>query len=317
MKTFLLSNTHFGYKNNDEKWLNLMLDFFYDFYIPFLEKYATPKDKLIHLGNLFNNSQSININTLNHVQELFKTISNILPVYLVVGYNDKSTTVKSNHINSLNIFKGFENIHIIHKEPTLVDDVVCVPWSSGFKHLENIFERIILINIDYKKYSTQVKEILNDAIVYSGFYNDRETDGGIKVIGSPYQLTANNSSDVGFYVLDGDRELWTPNTFSPKFTKIEIKSEEDIDNLDKDFIDNNFVDVVVDSEAIDSNKTKIKFLLSQYKLNSIKYKEQEIIYDIEDENKSLDDLIDDELDGANEDVKNEYKNIIKIYNEKF
>jgi len=316
MKKFLLSNTHFGYKNNDEKWLNLMIDFFNNSYIPFLKKYAKEDDVLIHLGNLFNNSQSININTLNRVQELFKAISDILPIYLIVGYNDKSTTVKSNHINSLNIFKGFDNIHIIDKEPTLLDDIVCVPWTNNFNDLKNIHERYFLINFDYKKYSNKVKEIINGK-TYAGFYNDREIDDHITVIGSPYQLSANNSSDVGFYVLSGDKELWTENKYSPRFSKIEIKTEEDIDNLDKEFIENNFVDVVVDSEALDKNKTKIKFLLSQFKLNSIHYKEQDVIYEVDEENKTLDELVKEELKDVNENILNEYENIMKIYNEKF
>lgn len=316
MKKFLLSNTHFGYKNNDEKWLNIMIDFFQNSYYPFLKKYATKSDKLFHFGNLFYNSQSININTLNRVQNLFETISDVLPVYLIVGYNDKSTTTKSNYINSQNIFKGFDNIHIIN-EPTTIDDVYCVPWTNKFSDLNNINENLVFINFDYKKYPHKVKELLKDKSVYSGFYNDKEIDDNINVIGSPYQLTANNSSDVGFYVISGEKELWSENKFSPKFSKIEIKSEVDVDNLDEEFIKNNFVDVVVDSELLDKNKTKIKFLLSKFKLNSIHYKEEEIIYDVDDENKSLDELISEELKGASDDVINEYQNIMKLYNEKF
>ena len=64
MKIWIINNTKFGYKNNSKEWLQNMLDYFDNHFIPFIQKNAKPGDILIHLGNIFNTSETINISTL-------------------------------------------------------------------------------------------------------------------------------------------------------------------------------------------------------------------------------------------------------------
>ena len=56
MKYWIINNTKFGYKNNNKEYLNSMIDYFYSFFIPFIQSKSKPGDVLIHLGNLFSNS---------------------------------------------------------------------------------------------------------------------------------------------------------------------------------------------------------------------------------------------------------------------
>ena len=43
-RIFLLSDTHFGVRNNSIEWLENQLDFFYNFYIPFLKNNVQKND---------------------------------------------------------------------------------------------------------------------------------------------------------------------------------------------------------------------------------------------------------------------------------
>ena len=78
MRLWLLSNTKFGYKNNNQEWLNNMFNYFETIYIPFINKNVKEGDILIHLGNLFDNPEHINTETFNRTQKIFENISSII-----------------------------------------------------------------------------------------------------------------------------------------------------------------------------------------------------------------------------------------------
>ena len=60
MKVYMITDTHFGiYLNNLDKWQNMMESTFYNFVIPYLKENVKPGDILIHLGDLFDNRNSI------------------------------------------------------------------------------------------------------------------------------------------------------------------------------------------------------------------------------------------------------------------
>ena len=89
MKIYMLTDTHFGiYLNNLDKWQNMMEDTFYSFVIPYLKKNVKEGDILIHLGDLFDNRNSLPIITINKVEKILTEISKILPVHIMVGNHD-------------------------------------------------------------------------------------------------------------------------------------------------------------------------------------------------------------------------------------
>ena len=57
MKVFITTDWHFGvYLNNLDKWLDMMEDYFYNSFIPYIRENAKPGDILIHCGDLYDNS---------------------------------------------------------------------------------------------------------------------------------------------------------------------------------------------------------------------------------------------------------------------
>ena len=64
-RVFFLGDTHFGVRNSSNEWIDIMRDYFYDWFIPTVKKNYQPGDILIHLGDVYDSRQSINIKVLN------------------------------------------------------------------------------------------------------------------------------------------------------------------------------------------------------------------------------------------------------------
>ena len=148
MRIWILNNTRFGYKNNSKEWSKTQFDYFYNFYIPFLQKNKKEGDIIIHLGNFFNNSESINTSILNLSLDLISTITKIIPMYLMVGENDRPT--QDNIINTLNIFKHQKDIKIF-THTTIIEEnnkkIKLIPNSKQvFKDLYDDYDYVFLNN---------------------------------------------------------------------------------------------------------------------------------------------------------------------------
>ena len=314
MRIFLISNTLFGYKN--KKHLNTQLDYFNQFFIPFVQKTASKDDILIHLGNFFD-SQNINVNIFNKCQTIFENISQILPIKLLVGKLDRCVETKDNKINTLSIFRNFNNIEIID-ETKIINDMTLIPQTKNIiKELDNSTD-VILCNIDYKNSDSLIKQLLEKKLCFCGSYNNYEKDEIIN-IGSPFQLDREWSTNKGFIVFDTitKKHKFIENNSSPRFEKIEIKSTDDLRELEskKDFISKNYVDVVVDQELLTEKKLKVDILLSKYNFSKIEYKGKEEAEStiLSEETYNIDKMIYEHLSNLNdEELVKEFENIKKL-----
>jgi hypothetical protein len=317
MKVFLISNTLFGFKN--KKHLNTQLDYFNQFFIPFIQKTASKDDILIHLGNFFD-SQNINVNIFNKCQIIFEKISQILPVKLMVGKLDKSIESIDNKINTLSIFKNFNNIEIIDSK-TNINNITIIPYSKNhtLNHLNDLQE-IVLFNSDYKNHNVDiVKEILKKYFSYCGCYNNYEIDDTIVNVGSPYQLDRDWTTNKGFLVIDTEskKHKFIENNSSPKFEKIEIKSIEDLKDLEtkKEYISKNYIDVSVDQSLLNEKKLKLDIYLSKFDFNKIEYKGEDKIESVilSEEAYDIDKMIYEHITNLKDDeLLDDFENIKKL-----
>ena len=62
-KIWLIADTHFGYKGDDDEWLNDYVGYFEDTVIPLMKKEVGENDILIHLGDVFENRYILGLNT--------------------------------------------------------------------------------------------------------------------------------------------------------------------------------------------------------------------------------------------------------------
>ena len=149
MKIWILNNTKFDDKNINS------IEYFEKEFIPIISKYSNKNDIILHLGQIFKNSDNINTKLLNNVINLFNKISNILPIYFLTGYDDE-------FLKLLSTLK----FNVISEPTTFSDNIKIIPRK--YKILENINnEEIIFIN-------SQIEQsLLKNRLYYCGFYDKR------------------------------------------------------------------------------------------------------------------------------------------------
>lgn len=320
MRIWIINNTKFGYKNNNADWFTQMLRYFDESFISYLQKMVKPDDTLIHLGNLFDNSDHINTLILNGVQDLFERISNIIPVKLLVGANDLHSRSRSNKINAMNIFKHFDKIKII-SEPIIKNNILLLPWTKT--PINDLLDapEIVFMNSDYLNYNSDlVIEKLKNKKVFCGFYNDYLVDDSVVRIGAPYQLEK-TSENKGFCVFDfnKNKHIFVENKFSPRFKTITITNEEQLDDLDAEDIKYNYVNIIIDKSLVGSKKIKMDVLLSKYDFKNITYINNETVVE-EFTNETDIDIINicrEHLKDSKPSVIEEFEKIVKLKQERY
>ena len=297
MKVFITTDWHFGvYLNNLDKWLKMMEDYFYNFYIPYLQEHSKPGDILIHCGDLYDNRNAIPIIASYKAEKILVDISKILPVHLIVGNHDlwnKGT----NDVNSVRLFNYVDNI-TVYTETTSLEiggqKLVLMPWvekrldmvkqlesSSGdylFCHSDLNGCRMHLNSVAHRNPDKiNVDEFKKFKHVFSGHIHIRQTNRNFTFIGSPYQLDRNDMDDqkgITILDLDTDKIGFVPNTYSPVFRHISVLKEDDVDYLDEFIGTKDYIDLSVSNKLLISNRKlrrKLEIFLEKGNFASVEY----------------------------------------------
>ena len=295
MKIWILNNTKFDDKNINS------IEYFEKEFIPIISKYSNKNDIILHLGQIFKNSDNINTKLLNNVINLFNKISNILPIYFLTGYDDE-------FLKLLSTLK----FNVISEPTTFSDNIKIIPRK--YKILENINnEEIIFIN-------SQIEQsLLKNRLYYCGFYDKRTEYKNIINVGSPYQFDKDASN--GFYVVDNKnkKHKYFENKTIPIYDTIHITDIKQIDDLDAIFINNNKISIEIDKKLIDEKNIKIDFLLDKYNFKSIKYINDEVVNEkLIGSSLDINEIVLEKIKNTdNKELLKEFNNIMKIFNEKY
>ena len=344
MKIALISDTHFGIRNDSPLFLDYSLNYFENNFFPYLLENKI--DQVIHMGDLMDRRKYVNFNTLSQVKKRFidKFEENNIQLHITLGNHDVYYK-NSNHINSVKelFYKGYSKIKLYEEPSEIVFGSVCigiVPWinSENFEecvqfiqdnscsvlcgHFEiNGFEVISGI-----RHEGGVEGFLfnNYDRVFSGHFHLKQTHKNIHYLGTQYQLSfADVGSKKGFHVFDTDtRELeFIENKnnlfFHLRYDDTVANFAKSIGKVKYDKYANGFVKVVVINKK--NQKLFDQFIDS---LNSVGLQQLQILEDTSIASKMDDNEVDvsedtitiisKEIDGM-EDIqdKNKLKLIIK------
>lgn len=275
-RIFLISDTHIGCRANSIMWLNIIEDYFFNFFIPYCRENYKEGDVLYHLGDVFDNRQSLNLAAQNLAIRIFEELGQIFPeVHIIVGNHDIMKK-NSNDIASVDCLKYIPNINV-HKEPIVLDypDAKCLlmPWRRDRDHEIETLEEYEKQDIDYLFCHTETQGVQTNANrynlyqggnpvntfenfkrVYSGHIHYRQEKSNFILVGNPYHMTrSDRDNQKGIYVLDlgsGEHEF-TPNTRSPIFIRYYINEilERTMDEIATE-IEGNFIDVFIPSSVL-------------------------------------------------------------------
>jgi len=270
-RIWFITDTHLGVRNNSEEWLSIHKDYFFDWFIPLIKKNYKKGDVLVHLGDVYDSRQSLNLKVLNLGITVFEELSKIFKdgIFIICGNHDIFGR-SSNEINSLKSLKWIPKVRIFEEPETIYfgeRKVFLMPWRKDHEE-----ERKLLATIDKHDYMfchTDLKGLMFNKMVrieeglnyedlgqfervYSGHIHYSQNFGKMRMLGSPYQLTrsdTNNPKGITLLELDSGNEIYFDNHFSPKFIrmtfeKVLYSSPEELNPIFK----NNFIDILVDPQ---------------------------------------------------------------------
>lgn len=346
-RIFFITDTHFGIRNSSEEWIQIQRSYFLDWFIPLIKKEYRPGDILVHLGDVYDSRQSLNLKVLNFGVEIFEQLSNIFKdgIFIIVGNHDIWGN-SNNDVNSLASLKWIPNISIFKEPETLVfgrRKAFMMPWrateESAAELLSETAEHDYLFchsdikGLSFNKY-TKVEEGLsynkleNFRKVFSGHIHYSQDFGKIKMLGSPYQLTRSDMDNKKYILLldlETEKETIFENDFSPKFIRIGFDSVLDKTPLElEEMFRNNFVDVLIDPKLAVKAPLGIltEMVSSQLKITFTPINDNKIengnvddsIFSLDGKNFSILDFADEYIGSLNEsdDAKEKMKKTIKI-----
>jgi DNA repair exonuclease SbcCD nuclease subunit len=270
-RIWFITDTHLGVRNSSEDWINIHRNYFYEWFIPLVKKNYRDGDILMHLGDVYDSRQSLNLKVLNLGIEIFEDLSAIFKdgIFIICGNHDIFGR-NTNEINSLKSLKWIPKVKIFEEPETIQfgpKKVFLMPWRKDHEA-----EREVLAAVkehDYMFCHTDLKGLLFNKFVrieeglnyddmnkfervYSGHIHYSQNFGKMRMLGSPYQLTRSDTDNPkGITILDletGNEEYYD-NNYSPKFVRMTFEkvinsTPEELDPIFK----NNFIDILVDPE---------------------------------------------------------------------
>jgi len=264
-RAFIVTDTHLGVRNSSIEWLDIIKNYFDNFFIPLITKDYKPGDFIMHCGDVFDSRHSLNLLVLNEAVSIFEKLAQIMPVVIILGNHDLYRK-DSNEVNSSKSLKWIPNVFIFEEPEVIIAGgkrLLLMPWR---KSVEDEIATIEGNNADYLFCHTEVKglkmgkytaseggiqlDLLNKfKRVYSGHIHYSQLSRNFRMVGCPYQLTRSDiGNDKGIWKLDfeTDVEEFTSNDYSPKFVRILFEKvlEMEIEDINKMFM-NNFVDILV------------------------------------------------------------------------
>ena len=341
-RIFMIGDTHLGlgFPNTTDKWHKVHIEYFRDFLIPLLKREVKEGDIIIHLGDLFDNRNTIPINIMNYGMDIVEEISKIAPLHIIIGNHDLYSKSTSD-INSVRPFRYIPNVSVYNKTTKIEYNglnLLMMPY------VENRLEQIKLINdnkdCDYlfchsdlngcKMHLTSVAHRNNDKIdigdfksfkkVRSGHIHLIQSNNAFTFVGSIFQMDRNDTGDQkGIFVIDteNDTEEFFPNNISPVFKKYRVVDEKSIEELDTLKNTKDYIDLAISNNLLVSNRKlrrKLEAMLENGNFASVEYIDD--IVKTNDEGEPIIESVETEDGLIDISIQLEYESYIREYIEK-
>jgi DNA repair exonuclease SbcCD nuclease subunit len=226
MKIALITDTHWGVRNDNSAFLDNNKKFLDDIFFPYLDAHSI--DTVIHLGDLVDRRKYLNINTAKRLREDF-----IRPLHqreirphLIIGNHD-TYFKNTNSVNSIREIYGNDFCIYESAREVKVDGVpiLFIPWicddnrDETLQLISTTNAQICMGHLElagFEMYRGSPVSHGDDRglfgrfdMVLSGHYHHRSSAGNIHYLGSHAEFTWSDYDDPkGFHILDTEtREL--------------------------------------------------------------------------------------------------------------
>jgi DNA repair exonuclease SbcCD nuclease subunit len=257
LKVAIITDQHFGARNDSIAFLDFFQKFYDDTFFPSLD--AAGINTVLILGDTFDRRKYVNFYALDRAKKMFfdKLEERGIRVHMLAGNHD-TYYKNTNDVNSPDLLlREYNNIDVIDSPETIIIDgtsICMMPWicpenyQASLDEMKNTKAEICMGHFEIAGFAMHrgmeshdglSKEIFDKFdMVFSGHYHHRSDDGHIYYLGNPYELTWQDFKDTrGFHLFDLERRelefIPNPNTM---FERVEY-DDKDCDPIDLDLID--------------------------------------------------------------------------------
>ena len=332
MKVAIISDQHFGARNDSTNFLDFYEKFYKETFFPTIKKEKI--DTLLILGDTFDRRKYINFFSLKRTKEMFfdPLYEKGIEIYMLAGNHD-TYFKNTNDVNSVDLLlKEYDNITVIDHPSTIsIGDkkqhhICMMPWicpenyEDSMYELKNTPSDLCMGHFEIAGFAMYrgmpSEEGLDRSLfrkfkrTFSGHYHHKSNADDIFYLGNPYELTWQDYNDErGFHLYDLEKDdlEFVPNPFK-MFYRITYDDKKDsiteINNIDVTPYAGSYVKVVV------INKTNPylfdKFMNNLYNVNPA---DISVVEDFTDITESDDDTVDEAEDTLT--ILNKYVDSIK------
>lgn len=270
MKVAIITDQHFGARNDSIHFLDFYEKFYSETFFPTIEKEGI-KTVLI-LGDTFDRRKYVNFYSLQRAKRMFfdpLAVKNI-EVYMLIGNHDTYYR-NTNEVNSPElVLEDYGNITAI-SSPCVINingtNILMMPWicaenqEESLNMLKTAKADICMGHFEIAGFAMyrgmKSEEGLNRELfnrfdfTFSGHYHHKSSNGDIHYLGNPYELTWQDYGDSrGFHIFDlNTRKLDFVKNPNSIFHKIKYDDKADdiktISSMDLTVYKNTYVKVVV------------------------------------------------------------------------
>ena len=267
MKVAIITDQHFGARNDSIAFLDFFEKFYDNTFFPALD--ANNISTVLVLGDTFDRRKYVNFYALDRAKKMFfdKLEERGIRVHMLAGNHD-TYYKNTNEVNSPDLLLvEYGNIDVISKPETIVIDgtsICMMPWicpenyQESLDHIKNTKAEVCMGHLEIAGFAMYRGMESHDGLaketfekfdlVFSGHYHHRSSNQHIHYLGNPYELTWQDYNDPrGFHLFDLDtRELEFICNPYRMFERIEYndKDQEPVD-LDALELEQKYVKLVV------------------------------------------------------------------------
>ena len=228
MKIAIITDTHFGARNDNQNINDHFYKFYEDVFFPALiERDITA---CVHMGDVTDRRKFISFKTANDFRsrfiERFKELN--IDLHIIIGNHD-TYYKNTNEVNSMNELVGEDILTSIYSAPKVVEfdgvSIQFMPWinsgnyEAAMKVLKTSPAQILMGHLEvngfemykgHRALGSYDKELFNRFdLCFSGHFHHKSDDGHIYYLGTPYEITWSDYNDPkGFHIFDTEtREL--------------------------------------------------------------------------------------------------------------
>ena len=318
MKIAIITDQHFGARNDSLHFLDFYEKFYSETFFPKLDESGIRT--LLILGDTFDRRKYVNFYSLQRAKKMFfdGLLERDISVYMLVGNHD-TYYKNTNEVNSPELLlEDYTNISVIESPQTLhLDygnvkaDVCMIPWicadnyDRSMEEIKNTTATVCMGHFEIEGFQMYRGAPSHEGIetkmfnkfdqVFSGHYHHKSSRGNIHYLGNPYELTWQDHNDPrGFHFFDLEtHELDFVENPNRMFMKLVYDDKVDdiktITNMDLSHLKSTYVKVVV------INKTNP--YLFDMMINNL-YKVNPIDITIAEDFTELEEIEEDDIDQA-------------------